>query len=184
MDEYIELSKWLDQQPAKRVFMIGGNHDPFHDNRQILTTVFPSCIHLLDEPYSYKGCTFWGTPWTRNFHGQNPKAKCFGLDTEKELSKKFDLIALDTDVLISHCPPAGILDRVNGYSTGSTALKRAIKRVKPLIHVFGHIHEHGCQTLDKDGVLYINASYVNDRYLPHSKIISLELEDKDIVKKE
>ncbi|GIK02309.1 hypothetical protein Aspvir_006358 [Aspergillus viridinutans] len=49
------------------------------------------------------------------------------------------------DIMITHGPPAGVLDTVvNGGSVGCEGLFAAVKRARPRMHVFGHIHEgHG-----------------------------------------
>lgn len=52
------------------------------------------------------------------------------------------MIAPDTDVLITHGPPQGICDQtVRGDLVGCQDLLEAIERIKPKLHVFGHIHE-------------------------------------------
>ena len=44
-------------------------------------------------------------------------------------------------VLVSHSPPKGAVDRSSrGQSLGSTALARAIARLRPVLVVCGHIH--------------------------------------------
>lgn len=46
------------------------------------------------------------------------------------------------DIMITHGPPLGILDRTNrGEDVGCKHLRRAVERCKPRLHVFGHIHE-------------------------------------------
>lgn len=46
------------------------------------------------------------------------------------------------DVLISHSPPRGVVDRTSdGRSLGSTAVLAAIERVQPTLCVCGHIHD-------------------------------------------
>lgn len=46
------------------------------------------------------------------------------------------------DVLLTHGPPHGILDRtVSGLDVGCENLLRAARRARPRVHVFGHIHE-------------------------------------------
>eukprot|EP01105_Mastigella_eilhardi_P020398 TRINITY_DN4855_c0_g1_i2.p2 TRINITY_DN4855_c0_g1~~TRINITY_DN4855_c0_g1_i2.p2 ORF type:complete len:102 (-),score=31.31 TRINITY_DN4855_c0_g1_i2:16-321(-) len=56
----------------------------------------------------------------------------------------------DTDVLLTHGPPYDILDRTErGHNVGCNALRTWITtnqqtKGKPLVHVFGHVHEaHG-----------------------------------------
>ncbi|GFF29606.1 metallophosphoesterase domain-containing protein 1 [Aspergillus udagawae] len=46
------------------------------------------------------------------------------------------------DIMITHGPPAGVLDTVvHGESVGCEGLFAAVKRARPRMHVFGHIHE-------------------------------------------
>jgi hypothetical protein len=47
------------------------------------------------------------------------------------------------DVLLTHCPPRGILDRIIvGTRVGDPALRDAVlQRLRPQFHCFGHIHE-------------------------------------------
>ena len=60
-----------------------------------------------------------------------------------------DPIPENTDILITHGPPQGLHDEVDEvYSgprnVGCPHLRRAIERIRPRLHVFGHIHEgHG-----------------------------------------
>ncbi|EGE84739.1 phosphoric ester hydrolase [Blastomyces dermatitidis ATCC 18188] len=45
----------------------------------------------------------------------------------------------DTDILVTHTPPAHHLDNFP-YSAGCPHLLRAAWRIRPLLHVFGHVH--------------------------------------------
>ncbi|MCJ1418014.1 hypothetical protein MMC32_004359 [Xylographa parallela] len=45
------------------------------------------------------------------------------------------------DIVMTHGPPKGILDSCPGGNVGCDSLLRAIRRVKPMMHCFGHIHE-------------------------------------------
>ncbi|MCJ1294033.1 hypothetical protein MMC34_005590 [Xylographa carneopallida] len=45
------------------------------------------------------------------------------------------------DIVMTHGPPRGILDSCPGESVGCDNLLRALRRVKPTMHCFGHIHE-------------------------------------------
>ena len=58
------------------------------------------------------------------------------------------------DIVMTHGPPHSILDQVDGQNLGCPNLLRAVSRVKPLMHCFGHIHEgHGANfvTWNRDG---------------------------------
>lgn len=48
------------------------------------------------------------------------------------------------DVMVTHGPPAGVLDKVvgrRGENVGCKFLMEAVRRARPRLHVFGHIHE-------------------------------------------
>jgi Icc-related predicted phosphoesterase len=60
----------------------------------------------------------------------------------RNISKHWKKIPANTDIQITHGPPYGILDKNRvGFSAGCQSLKRVVKRIKPMLHVFGHIHE-------------------------------------------
>ncbi|KAJ5767567.1 hypothetical protein N7533_000150 [Penicillium manginii] len=49
-------------------------------------------------------------------------------------------IPTDTDILVTHTPPQSHLDMSPIYSTGCPNLLAESWRIKPALHVFGHIH--------------------------------------------
>ena len=55
----------------------------------------------------------------------------------------------DIDIVMTHGPPKGILDWCQQGNVGCPNLLQAVRRVKPLMHCFGHIHEgHGVEAID------------------------------------
>jgi hypothetical protein len=81
------------------------------------------------------------------------------------------MIPDDTDVLVTHGPAHGTLDKaMDGYSCGCHDLKEAVARIKPRLHCFGHIHfSYGCSTITHpDGKITnsINASICGENYEP------------------
>ncbi|KAL2067932.1 hypothetical protein VTL71DRAFT_16030 [Oculimacula yallundae] len=53
-------------------------------------------------------------------------------------------IPAGVDIVMTHGPPHSILDQVDHQNLGCPSLLRAVGRVRPLMHCFGHIHEgHG-----------------------------------------
>jgi Icc-related predicted phosphoesterase len=76
-----------------------------------------------------------------------------------EIKAYWDKIPADVDVLITHGPPYGILDKtLFQMHVGCEELRNAVQeRIQPKIHAFGHIHEAYGQV--KEGnTLFINAS--------------------------
>ena len=61
-------------------------------------------------------------------------------------------------VLVSHSPPKGAADvSSRGASIGSTAIRDAIRRVRPVLVVCGHVHGSGGKTSELDGIPVVNA---------------------------
>ena len=53
------------------------------------------------------------------------------------------------DIVMTHGPPKGILDWCSEGNAGCQHLLQAIRRVKPKMHCFGHIHEsNGVEIID------------------------------------
>ncbi|PRY93606.1 Icc-related predicted phosphoesterase [Hasllibacter halocynthiae] len=44
------------------------------------------------------------------------------------------------DILLTHSPPLGVGDRLSGRSAGSSAIRGAVQRMAPSLHLFGHVH--------------------------------------------
>jgi Icc-related predicted phosphoesterase len=75
-----------------------------------------------------------------------------------EIGAKWALIPTGIDVLITHGPPEGILDRNRmGEPCGCRDLLTQVLDVKPRLHVFGHIHEGAGRTAF-DGTTFLKAS--------------------------
>jgi len=132
--------EWLKALPFEHIIFVAGNHDVALANifekklePQTRQLVFGRIHYLRDSGVTIDGVKFWGSPWIP------PYAGAFNL-AEEELRQKWQLIPADTDVLITHGPPAGVLDG----GTGSASLRAALERIRPSIHCFGHVHEfHG-----------------------------------------
>ena len=84
------------------------------------------------------------------------------------------MIPEDTDILITHGPPEGILDLCkNGDRVGCRDLLLMIEKPKPKVHVLGHIHEsYGIKV--GNGTTFINACNLDERYKLRYKPITLE----------
>lgn len=170
---------WLHVQDFAKKIIVGGNHDVKLESwSESFCGWDDREVYLCDSLTKCSGLKIWGSPWTKNFDGQNPQAMAFGLTTEKELEEKFSLIPHDVDILITHSPPFGILDAVAPHQKrrcGSKALLEAVHRVRPAFHFFGHIHECGGKSYETGGTKFYNVAYVNSRYRPRNKILTLEI---------
>jgi Icc-related predicted phosphoesterase len=86
------------------------------------------------------------------------------------------MIPADTDVLITHGPPYGILDEVqrDPRPVGCRDLMRRIEAIRPRVHIFGHIHE-GYGQIEQNGTVFINASVLDVRYQPVNAPVVVEV---------
>jgi Icc-related predicted phosphoesterase len=151
-----KLVPWLEQAPAREVVMCWGNHD---DVGEVPALVPPMPAYLLtDEARDVQGLRVYGTPWTHF------APECWAFDLSLAgLAASTERIPDDVDLLVTHGPAYGVLDRVvDGRRAGSRALGDTIARVRPRAHVFGHIHEARGQ----DGISY-NVSVLDVQYRPY-----------------
>lgn len=168
-EDLVSFSEWIVQQKYKKIVVVAGNHDrPFiwKDN---ISFSKPHIEYLCDSSTQFGGYKIWGAPWTQWFLGVNPHCTAF-MVSEEELAKKWQGIPQDVDILVTHQPPYGILDKnIYGKWCGCHHLLEAIDQTMPKLHVFGHIHEdHGKLFYKHMGpnTWCVNASYVNAHYRP------------------
>jgi predicted phosphodiesterase len=175
---------WFSSQPYMHKILIAGNHDFFFEvakpeEVQALLAEYPGITYLNDSGVTIEGIKFWGSPITPFFHNWafNRYAN--------EIGAHWDLIPEGIDVLITHGPPYGILDKTvrEGWNVGCRLLKERVDQVKPQVHAFGHIHE-GMGQLQIRETLFINASVVDERYrLWHNNppVINIEPRSENLV---
>jgi len=79
-----------------------------------------------------------------------------GLDVASSLSNVKRVASGPVDVLVSHHPPRGVLDRtLLGFHAGLSEIRDLSGQVSPRMHLFGHIHESPGYTR-VSGTLYVN----------------------------
>lgn len=94
------------------------------------------------------------------------------------------MIPNNTDILVTHGSPYGILDKIKVDKkfrhTGCHILADKIKQIKPQLHIFGHVHEeYGIMTIDN--TTYINTSLLNDKYELVNKCHVINFIKKDYI---
>ena len=163
LSEIESFALFLQDLPHKYKIVIAGNHDfSFEDERKDQAEkliISSGAKYLNDSGMQIEGINFWGSPIQPYFYNW-----AFNRQRGEEIKKHWDLIPLDTDVLITHGPPYGILDKTKrGEIAGCEELLKKIQKVKPKIHAFGHIHE-GYGMIKRNKTVFINASNLNFRY--------------------
>lgn len=171
--EWKTFNDWLINQKYKKIILIAGNHDYYLAKKNADRRFFSVGEYLMDAGTTYEGLKIWGSPWTPTFHNW-----AFMKDRGPELRAVWDKIPLDTDILITHGPPCGILDEVDGKNVGCEELRIVVEKVKPKVHIFGHIHGgYGQMTLKCPGsdVKCFNCSLMNGDYESINKPTRIEL---------
>ncbi len=174
-DEYQYFYQWLDAAPYRQKIVIAGNHDGDISPEEI--NCLRNCSYLCDSGIEFDKLKIFGSPWTKTFPGMNPYCKAFTCDTEEELASKFSKIPDDIDILITHGPAYGILDKTcRNEHVGSLSLRNHVMdRIKPRLHIFGHIHEKGGNLIDTVMTKFVNCSIVDENYDPVHDAIRVEM---------
>lgn len=169
---------WFRNQPYEYKIFIAGNHDLWLEREEIANELLgkldSNMFYLNNSSIELNGIKFWGSPWQPEFCNW-----AFNLPREgNELRQIWNQIPEDTDFLITHTPPKGILDKCDHQhinypeNAGCELLKERIDQLNIKYHCFGHIHERRGTLLDK--ITYINASICNLSYEPVNAPIYLE----------
>jgi Icc-related predicted phosphoesterase len=154
--EVADFNTFLGTLQHRHKIVVAGNHDHrLTDNPEKAKALLSEAIYLQDEAIVVEGVKIYGAPWNPLFNDYACDA--FALPRGKVLKKKWDMIPLDIDILVTHTPPSGILDRNGPVSHGCTDLAAAVFDRKPKYHIFGHIHNrHGA--VKQGETWYINAN--------------------------
>lgn len=159
--------------PHKHKLFIAGNHDflfETHEQEARRIALNNNLLYIHEQEVVIEGIKFYGSnyqPWFYDW--------AFNLKRGKELADKWALIPDDTNVLLTHGPAFGILDKTpHGENVGCEDLSERIKSLKQLqLHVFGHIHcDYGIH--DFNGYIAANASNCTERYSPRNLPIVLD----------
>lgn len=161
---------WFDSLKIKHKIFVAGNHDTSIEKGLITEDNFHQCcIHYLENDFvEIEGLKIWGSPHTPTF------GDWAFMKSREKLIRVWDTIPSDTDIVIVHGPPKGILDcsydyRNNVEFCGCSALKKTLlNRVRPKLMCFGHIHNNkdiinaGTMKLSKYKTIFSNGSVVTD----------------------
>lgn len=180
IQELVNFNKWLGNIKHKyqKIIIIPGNHDfLYQTNEGLARNLVPNAEILIDQTTQYNGLKIYGSPWQPEFFDW-----AFNLPRGEQLRQVWDKIPEDTDILITHGPPHGIMDFCQNGHVGCQDLLERVKKLPNLkLHCFGHIHEgHGSEfhefkrneTIQNNTVQFVNASILDDRYkIKYSPII-------------
>ncbi len=192
LSQLMRFGNWLVslKKIYKYIIVIGGNHDFFlQRNPGISKELFEEngIIYLENSGITIEGIKFWGSPITPTFYDW-----AFMADRGKEIRRYWEMIPDNTDVLITHGPPRGIMDLVphDGFHAGCDDLLNRVKEICPRLHIFGHIHDgYGIQketfmhyhkpfetcSHECEETIFVNAAVLNEQYKLQNKPIVVEI---------
>ncbi len=175
--DVIECNRFLGSLPHKHKIITAGNHDFLCEKMPALAQqLFTHAKLLLDQEVTIDGKRIFMSPWT-------PRYGHWAYMRPREAMKQvWERIPEGIDILVTHGPPATILDTVEDWyggkirpiPMGCSHLLTRVKQVRPKLHVFGHIHEgHG--QLVQDGIHFVNAAICTRHYRPTNPPIVVDL---------
>ena len=145
--EALDFMEWFCELPYAHKVFIAGNHDDCMYDGSI--DGLPGNVHYLaDCGVTIGGIKFFGVPTFLR---------------HDKVQEDFGMIPTDTNILITHRPPLGILDGNDDLHVGSAELLGVIKQVSPKLHLFGHAHD-SYGTVSWKGMSFSNACLVDNNY--------------------
>ncbi|KAF2145063.1 uncharacterized protein K452DRAFT_284451 [Aplosporella prunicola CBS 121167] len=146
---------WLNSLPHPHKVVIAGNHDTYLDPRSRRTLSDEQRhrelrwgnIHYLQHssvilripnpvgPSKYRSLKVHGAPQIPQCGGPE-----FAFQYPRGRDAWTETIPKDVDVLVTHTPPRYHLDLPLPTGLGDEYLMREVWRVRPQLHVFGHVH--------------------------------------------
>lgn len=167
--EFSEVRKflhWYGEQQAKHKLLICGNHEVeishhFEDLKKMCEN---EGIQLLHNSHTViEGLIIYGSPFSRTFgHGWAY------MTSEEGLAEIYNNILPNVDIIVTHTPAYGRLDKCPNGNVGSTALLDRINELDSLkLHVTAHIHESR-GTMIRNGYLTVNAAICG---IPYTDVI-------------
>lgn len=174
--ELRDLKNWFYEvkNNYKYVVLVPGNHDwIFEVDYQFACEFMDEIIVLNDKAITLDGVKIWGSPINLEYRDW-----AFNRAPGEEILKHWNQIPHDTDILVTHGPPLGILDQAypekNSDALGDIDLLNTVKNLNLKAHIFGHIHgSHG--TKEEFGTLFVNASIMDETYSPTFSPIAFEV---------
>ena len=189
-NEMLDFIDWYSNLDIPVKIFVAGNHDTSIEKRLITKSDFKKAgiIYLENETIKLYGLKIFGSPNTLQY------GKWSFMRSETSLSRLWENIDIDTDIIITHSPPYSILDlayRDNKKSvemTGSKSLIKKVLKINPKFHLFGHLHNNdrlfnfGYRTISHIDTIFSNGTVVTDgkfgELSSNGNVFEIEVDDK------
>lgn len=154
--EAIDFMQWFCELPYTHKVFVAGNHDMCMYGAEKIEGLPDDTHYLCNSSVVIDHVKFYGMP----------------MFMENVINGTYDTIIKnipdDTDVLVTHQPPYGILDGgeyhgQKNYHYGDYLLYGKVIDLKPKLHLFGHDHNaYGSE--ERFGTIFSNAAVVDEHY--------------------
>jgi Icc-related predicted phosphoesterase len=172
-NEILEFLRWFAQTDFKYKIFIAGNHDFYFErfSHEIISQLIPSnVIYLNDSGIEIESINIWGSPISPWFYDW-----AFNRHRGEDIKKHWNKIPQNTDIIITHGPVYGILDKTSrNENVGCKDLLGKVEALNPKFHICGHIHE-AYGYIKYSNTEFINASVVDENYNLRNKPVVFEI---------
>ena len=164
-----KFCNWMSKQNFQYKLVCAGNHDRCFANgarpEALKALEDAGVTYLEDSGIIIDGVNFWANPFTPTYGNW-----AFMLPRKSEaLKATWDQVPIETNIILSHGPPQGILDWVpfkGSNPSNNAGCELALARVNELkqygnlkAFICGHLHSnHGVKEID--GIKFVNAAAV------------------------
>lgn len=168
--EFQDFLYWFSRVPIKYKVYVAGNHDITVEKNlfDVKKQMKDQGITYLENDYEIiEGIKIWGSPHTPTFGTWS------FMKARNKLDKVWKNIPDDSDIVVVHGPPKGIMDSSFDFNNhiqrcGCNSLRTKILKVEPTLFLSGHIHNNkdiinaGTLKLSNYKTIFSNGSVVKD----------------------
>lgn len=156
--EALDFLNWFCMLDYRYKIFVAGNHDFCLDSARQIEDLPQACYFLCNSGVEIEGVKFWGIPYS-----------CSD-ELTGSIPQRVKEIPTNTDVLITHRPPYGILDFDDGNHFGCVDLLQAVPKIRPKYHLFGHVHA-GYGIEKSQHTSFVNASLVRKNEIENKPLL-------------
>jgi len=150
LDQIEDFNTWLGTLPHAVKVVVPGNHENvvLRKHPDFLKKTLSNATFLCSEGIEAFGLKIFGTKFIWAMEPDDPY---------------YSTIPADTNILVTHSPPDGIFSD----KFGCPYLLKRVQEVKPLLHVFGHVHSQfgmGKGSGALANTIFVNASVCGSKF--------------------
>jgi Icc-related predicted phosphoesterase len=147
LEEIVDFDGWLGNLPHPQKIVVAGNHDLlFEAYPEMAQGRLKNATYLENSGAEILGLHFWGSPVQPSFSNW-----AFNVDRGAAIRRYWAGIPKGTDVIITHGPPFGTLDKKDILSPhlGCEELTKAVAKLEPQLQCF---RAHSRRLWSRDGL--------------------------------